>query len=274
MTLFSPSFKCKKPLQVQVLFFISVLLLQHQGTALRLFSNKNPRPQFTNYSAKASPLLKKSANTIRGGEQQAEEQQLQMTADATDAACNANAKASNAIATTSTSITSEENALVKFRKAVFPIYGQEIKKFFYISSIKFYIILALTLTRDTKDTLVVTQCGAEAIAFLKVRTLSRHVLFLFFIILHALSLSYFYQPNPFATGNQNCYIDLWSFASCHSIHCLVLQNVRCPQQKKLVLRYMHTILSILWDLRHLYIPKHSYSTSVFGNRSKMASWTH
>ena len=30
--------------------------------------------------------------------------------------------------------------------------------------------MALTLTRDTKDTLVVTQCGAEAIAFLKVRT--------------------------------------------------------------------------------------------------------
>jgi AAA family ATP:ADP antiporter len=33
---------------------------------------------------------------------------------------------------------------------------------------KFFIILALTLTRDSKDTLVVTQCGAEAIAFLKI----------------------------------------------------------------------------------------------------------
>eukprot|EP00980_Cylindrotheca_fusiformis_P008847 scaffold1888_cov120-Cylindrotheca_fusiformis.AAC.17 len=37
-----------------------------------------------------------------------------------------------------------------------------------VGSIKFFIILALTLTRDTKDTLVVTQCGAEAIAFLKI----------------------------------------------------------------------------------------------------------
>ena len=37
-----------------------------------------------------------------------------------------------------------------------------------IGSIKFFIILALTLTRDLKDTLVVTQCGAEAIAFLKI----------------------------------------------------------------------------------------------------------
>lgn len=64
----------------------------------------------------------------------------------------------------------EESPLAKLRRTVFPIYGEEVKKFFLISSIKFYIILALTLTRDTKDTLVVTQCGAEAIAFLKVCT--------------------------------------------------------------------------------------------------------
>jgi len=37
-----------------------------------------------------------------------------------------------------------------------------------MGSIKFFVIMALTLTRDTKDTLVVTQCGAEAIAFLKI----------------------------------------------------------------------------------------------------------
>jgi ATP:ADP antiporter, AAA family len=33
---------------------------------------------------------------------------------------------------------------------------------------KFCIIFVLTLTRDLKDTLVVTSCGAEAISFLKV----------------------------------------------------------------------------------------------------------
>jgi hypothetical protein len=56
------------------------------------------------------------------------------------------------------------------RRTLFPIYGEnEVTKFLLIGSIKFFIILALTLTRDTKDTLVVTQCGAEAIAFLKVR---------------------------------------------------------------------------------------------------------
>jgi len=62
-----------------------------------------------------------------------------------------------------------EGSITRLRKTVFPIYGKiEVKKFLLIGSIKFFIILALTLTRDTKDTLVVTECGAEAIAFLKI----------------------------------------------------------------------------------------------------------
>ena len=60
----------------------------------------------------------------------------------------------------------------KIRSAIFPIYGTEVKKFILMGAIKFFIIMALTLTRDTKDTLVVTQCGAEAIAFLKVCLIS------------------------------------------------------------------------------------------------------
>eukprot|EP00586_Coscinodiscus_wailesii_P022317 CAMPEP_0172509322 /NCGR_PEP_ID=MMETSP1066-20121228/219320_1 /TAXON_ID=671091 /ORGANISM="Coscinodiscus wailesii, Strain CCMP2513" /LENGTH=537 /DNA_ID=CAMNT_0013287743 /DNA_START=326 /DNA_END=1939 /DNA_ORIENTATION=- len=57
----------------------------------------------------------------------------------------------------------------KFRQTIFPIYGShEVKKFLLIGAIKFFVIMALTLTRDLKDTLVVTQCGAEAIAFLKI----------------------------------------------------------------------------------------------------------
>jgi len=60
-------------------------------------------------------------------------------------------------------------SLSKLRRTAFPIYGrQEVTKFVLMGAIKFAIILALTLTRDTKDTLVVTQCGAEAIAFLKI----------------------------------------------------------------------------------------------------------
>ena len=70
----------------------------------------------------------------------------------------------------STSHTSSLNpsSTSKVREALFPIYGKDVTKFFLMGSIKFFIIMVLTLTRDTKDTLVVTQCGAEAIAFLKV----------------------------------------------------------------------------------------------------------
>ena len=79
--------------------------------------------------------------------------------------------ATNTISSSSSSSNSNSNStswLSRLRTAVFPIYGQEITKFLLIGSIQFFIILALVLSRDTKDTLIVTQCGAEAIAFLKV----------------------------------------------------------------------------------------------------------
>lgn len=57
----------------------------------------------------------------------------------------------------------------RLRDAVFPIYGsQEVGKFFALAGIQFFIIFVLTLTRDLKDTLIITSCGAEAISFLKV----------------------------------------------------------------------------------------------------------
>jgi len=66
-------------------------------------------------------------------------------------------------------VTSSKSRWTRVRETIFPIHGkQEVIKFLLLGSIKFFIILALTLTRDTKDTLVVTQCGAEAIAFLKI----------------------------------------------------------------------------------------------------------
>ncbi|KAL7576030.1 hypothetical protein ACA910_000817 [Epithemia clementina (nom. ined.)] len=74
--------------------------------------------------------------------------------------------------TSSSASSSTEPAVgffTKARRTIFPIHGRhEVSKFLLLGSIKFFIILALTLTRDTKDTLVVTQCGAEAIAFLKI----------------------------------------------------------------------------------------------------------
>jgi TLC ATP/ADP transporter len=169
---------CKFKKTPHAFFFVGLflILLGHQSAALRLIPNTrtNRKRQVRQHSAKTLSLSP-AGNNIRGGEQQAEtEEQLEMTA--INATTSANATATATIATAG-----EEHALVKLRKAVFPIYGQEIQKFLLISAIKFFIILALTLTRDTKDTLVVTQCGAEAIAFLKVRivpcTIPNHILY-------------------------------------------------------------------------------------------------
>eukprot|EP00585_Thalassiosira_rotula_P000527 CAMPEP_0196161596 /NCGR_PEP_ID=MMETSP0910-20130528/47413_1 /TAXON_ID=49265 /ORGANISM="Thalassiosira rotula, Strain GSO102" /LENGTH=573 /DNA_ID=CAMNT_0041426541 /DNA_START=464 /DNA_END=2185 /DNA_ORIENTATION=+ len=79
-----------------------------------------------------------------------------------------------ASSTTTTSSTASSSAVAtqswtkRMRNILFPIYEEETTKFFLIGSIKFFVILALTLTRDNKDTMVVTECGAEAIAFLKI----------------------------------------------------------------------------------------------------------
>lgn len=63
-----------------------------------------------------------------------------------------------------------DGVLGRIRDAVFPLYGfQEISKFLSLGGLQFFVILVLTLTRDLKDALVITSCGAEAISFLKVR---------------------------------------------------------------------------------------------------------
>lgn len=63
-----------------------------------------------------------------------------------------------------------DGILGRIRDAVFPLYGfQEISKFLSLGALQFFVILVLTLTRDLKDALVITSCGAESISFLKVR---------------------------------------------------------------------------------------------------------
>jgi len=54
------------------------------------------------------------------------------------------------------------------KDALFPIEGWEMPKFFSMSCMMFMIIYIYTTVRDTKDTLVVSACGAESITFLKV----------------------------------------------------------------------------------------------------------
>lgn len=55
----------------------------------------------------------------------------------------------------------------KFRKLFWPIYDYELKKFLPMVLMMFCFLFNYTIMRDTKDTLIVTAAGAEAIPFLK-----------------------------------------------------------------------------------------------------------
>ncbi len=54
-----------------------------------------------------------------------------------------------------------------FRKVFWPIYNHELKKFLPMVVMMFCFLFNYTIMRDTKDTLIVTAAGAEAIPFLK-----------------------------------------------------------------------------------------------------------
>lgn len=129
------------------------------------------------------------------------------------------------------------NFRTKLRNVVFPIYGEETTKFLLIGSIKFFVILALTITRDNKDTMVVTECGAEAIAFLKVSSLA--CVFPRF----DLPIAYYLHLTFHSTLQ-----DLWSFAGSNLIHRYILQNGKYPRQETTILRHMHSVLRVFLPL--------------------------
>ena len=66
---------------------------------------------------------------------------------------------------TSTSLQAHNS---QWYRKFFDVAPKEIPKFLSLSFMMFWIVFIFTMTRDTKDTLIVTNCGAEAIAFLKV----------------------------------------------------------------------------------------------------------
>jgi AAA family ATP:ADP antiporter len=66
---------------------------------------------------------------------------------------------------------SESSFSTKFQTvlySLFPIQRNELKKFFSLSFLMFFVVFIFAITRETKDTLIVTNCGAESITFLKV----------------------------------------------------------------------------------------------------------
>ena len=55
-----------------------------------------------------------------------------------------------------------------FRKVVWPVHSFELKKVLPMAFMMFCVLFNYTILRDVKDSLVVTNCGAEAISFIKV----------------------------------------------------------------------------------------------------------
>lgn len=67
-----------------------------------------------------------------------------------------------------TAVQSEQNSeFTGFRKIFWPIHNHELKKFLPMVLMMFCFLFNYTIMRDTKDTLIVTAAGAEAIPFLK-----------------------------------------------------------------------------------------------------------
>lgn len=158
----------------------------------------------------------------------------------------------SATTTTTTYPSTTTNWRTKLRNVVFPIYGEEMTKFLLIGSIKFFVILALTITRDNKDTMVVTECGAEAIAFLKVSSL------LFFVSLDCASLIVYFHSTL---------QDLRSFASSNLIHRHIFKDGKHSRQETIILRHMHSLLCIFLPLWCNNLPKQKFYPTISINCS-------
>jgi AAA family ATP:ADP antiporter len=101
--------------------------------------------------------------------------------------------------------------------ALFPIAKHELKKFFMMSGMMFFIIYVYTVVRDTKDTLVVSHCGAEAITFLKVYgVLPAAALFM---VVYAKISNIFSKRKLF-------YVTAFPFFAFYALFCFVLYPFR------------------------------------------------
>lgn len=58
----------------------------------------------------------------------------------------------------SSSTKNSNDNILPFWYSIFPIYPKELKKFFSLSFMMFWIVFVFTMTRDTKDALIVTNC--------------------------------------------------------------------------------------------------------------------
>ena len=160
--------------------------------------------------------------------------------------------------------------MTSVRRALFPIEAHEVHKFLSIGFIKFFVVLALTLTRDGKDAMVVAECGAESIAFLKVRRdekggdekIQTRALFsciFFFVYLPSDPLLVrkkkkliFIDESTASDANMNddsILTDIRRIAGGDVIHRRIFQNVIDIRTEDSILRHVRSVLRILLRIR-------------------------
>jgi AAA family ATP:ADP antiporter len=120
-------------------------------------TNEQQKMVVTTRSSKTKQLLDQSSSSSSSSVQQSAAAPFSPRGGGTTTVINS--------APSSSSSSNNNNSIINI---LFPIQSHELLKFLLIGTIKFFIVLALTLTRDGKDTLVVADCGAESIAFLKI----------------------------------------------------------------------------------------------------------
>lgn len=121
-------------------------------------TNYNSAPSFTSSSAYTKPSLNAILKIPRGGKGHAQNDNPKTIRHLTmNRLYNVRGGRISTSATTTTSSSS----------SWFPIQKEELPQFLSMGTMMFLFIYVFTTTRDTKDTLVVSNCGAEAIPFLK-----------------------------------------------------------------------------------------------------------
>ena len=89
----------------------------------------------------------------------------------------------------------KQDEFTGWRKALWPIHNNELKKFLPLAFIMFCILFNYTLLRDTKDTLVVNSAGAGAITFLKLYCVTPAAIL--FVIIYAKLTNIMSRENVF-----------------------------------------------------------------------------
>ena len=137
----------------------------HKTTgSLEITMNASPDGRKVDVSIETSPTLKDDLNQLVDPKQQKSQQGSIMAKLLSGGATSV--ASPNTTASTNNSINKNKSGQ-SILSSKFPITSSELPHFLSMSFLMFLFIYVFTTVRDTKDTLVVSNCGAEAIPFLK-----------------------------------------------------------------------------------------------------------